>query len=271
MKTPPKKSSAAALLKHVALAVAATALSCSFPLRSDADIYRFVTIDGVETFTDAPQNKEAKVIIKASPSSQARKKKGAAGGQQKTHDISLNEIVERAVQANLQTPAPESFEAALPPIGGSITSGPGMRIDPIDGKWRMHNGIDIAVPEGTPVMPVGRGVVVYSGLRPGYGNTVLIEHDNRMLTLYAHNSRLQVAAGQQVDKSTVIALSGNTGRSTGPHLHFEAWHNGTNLTSSFLPGKGGALPPVQLASSRHKAQFRKEVLSDGSILFTNLP
>ncbi len=64
-------------------------------------------------------------------------------------------------------------EPRLPLVGGSITSGVGMRIDPIDGKWRHHNGIDIAIPEGTPVTPAAPGVVVYSGLRSGYGNTVL--------------------------------------------------------------------------------------------------
>ena len=232
-----------------------------------ADIYRFVTVDGVETFTDAPLHKEAKVIIKESsksPTAAKSKKK------QKNHDISLNEIAEKAVQSALNQPAHETMEAALPPVGGTITSPPGMRTDPIDGRWRMHNGIDIAIPEGTPVTPVGRGVVIFSGQRPGYGFTVLVEHANGMLTLYGHNSRLTVTAGEQVDKTTVIALSGNTGRSTGPHLHFEAWHNGTNLTSSFLPGKGGTLP-TQVASNRTRAHFRKEVLSDGSILFTNLP
>ncbi len=251
--------------RPLAYAVGITA-TC-FAATVSADIYRFVTIDGVETFTDAPVNRDATVVIKEQTKPA---KKALASKKQKTHDISLNEIAEKAVQAALNPTQSETMEAALPPVGGSITSGPGMRVDPIDGRWRMHNGIDIAIPEGTPVRPVGRGVVVYSGQRPGYGYTVLVEHDNGMLSLYGHNSRLTVSSGDQVDRSTVIALSGNTGRSTGPHLHFEAWHNGTNLTSSFMPGTGRPLT-LQAASHRSRAQFRKEVLSDGSILFTNLP
>ncbi|NVN89433.1 MAG: M23 family metallopeptidase [Desulfuromonadales bacterium] len=146
-----------------------------------------------------------------------------------------------------------------------------MRIDPIDGKTRYHNGIDIAISEGTPVTPVAAGIVVYSGQRSGYGNTVLVEHDNGLVTLYGHNSRLMVSTGQPVDKNSVIALSGNTGRSTGPHLHFEAWQAGVNVTPAFLPDSGAQLPKLQLASGKARAQFHKEIMADGSILFTNLP
>jgi len=237
-----------------------------------ADIYRFVTVDGVESFTDAPVNKDARVVIKdRSPASSRRQKQAK---QQKNHDISLNEIVERTVNAQIQPhdhSSPESIEPRLPPVGGVITSVVGMRVDPIDGKLRHHNGIDIAIPEGTLVTPVAPGVVVYSGQRPGYGNTVLVEHANGMITLYGHNSRLEAAQGQSVDRDTVIALSGNTGRSTGPHLHFEAWQSGTNVTAAFLPGSGMPLSQTRLASARSRASFRKEVLSDGSVLFTNLP
>lgn len=185
----------------------------------------------------------------------------------------MNEIVEKTVSASLNPRgmSPATFEPHLPQVGGTITSGVGMRIDPIDGKWRYHNGIDIAIPEGTPVKAVAPGVVVYSGQRPGYGYTVLIEHDNGMITIYGHNSRLLVAQGQSVDAETTIALSGNTGRSTGPHLHFEAWQEGVNVTPAFMPGSTTQLPKVQLASSKHRSHFRKAILSDGSVLFTNIP
>jgi len=237
----------------------------------NADIYRFVTVDGVESFTDAPVNKGAKVVIK-----EVRKNtKGQnTAKKQKNHDISLNEIVEKTVTAAIRpgdTSSPASIEAKLPPVGGVITSGVGMRIDPIDGKLRHHNGIDIAIPEGTPVTPVAAGVVIYSGLRPGYGYTVLVEHANGMITLYGHNSRLEAAQGQSVDQNTVLALSGNTGRSTGPHLHFEAWQAGTNVTPAFMPGSTMQLSNVQVASARSRASYRKEILADGSVLFTNLP
>lgn len=237
-----------------------------------ADIYRFVTIDGVETFTDAPSNKSATVVIKDStvPTSKQRK----SSKKQKTHDISLDEIVQKAVAASLnQHEAKQnSFDARLPPVGGTITSRVGMRIDPIDGAWRQHNGVDIAIPSGTPVRPVASGVVVYSGSRSGYGNTIVVEHDNGIITLYAHNSRLLVAEGQPVSQESTLAFSGSTGRSTGPHLHFEAWQAGTNVTMAFLPDSGITLPNTTLVASSHRAaRFRSEPLSDGSILFTNIP
>jgi murein DD-endopeptidase MepM/ murein hydrolase activator NlpD len=239
---------------------------------SPGDIYRFITIDGVETFTDAPHTKGATLVIRDSSRKQRSGKKVTTA--QKTHDISLDEIVEKTVTTSLgsRTPSGNSaIEPHLPPVGGAITSGVGMRIDPIDGKLRYHNGIDIAVPEGTPVKPAAPGAVVYSGQRPGYGYTILIEHDNGMVTLYGHNSRLIAAPGQRVDTDTIIAYSGNTGRSTGPHLHFEAWQAGTNITQAFMPGNTMQLPKIRMAASKPKAHFRKEILADGSVLFTNLP
>jgi murein DD-endopeptidase MepM/ murein hydrolase activator NlpD len=237
-----------------------------------ADIYRFVTVDGVESFTDAPSTKGAKIVIKEQVKLPSKPRKQA--NKQKNHDISLNEIIEKTVNASVPLPGQTSsdlFEANLPPVGGVITSGVGMRIDPIDGKLRHHNGIDISIPEGTPVTPVAPGVIVYSGLRPGYGYTVLIKHSNGMVSLYGHNSRLEAIQGQAVDRETVIALSGNTGRSTGPHLHFEVWQAGTNVTPAFMPGSNMPLPKTQLAAARTRVSFRKEVLSDGSVLFTNIP
>lgn len=242
------------------------------PAAGHADIYRFVTVDGIESFTDAPLNKDAKVVIRDAAKASTKRQKTAK--LQKNHDISLNEIVEKTVNASF-TPSDQflsgSFEAKLPPVGGVITSVVGMRVDPIDGKMRHHNGIDIAIPEGTPVMPVAPGIVVFSGLRPGYGYTVLVEHNNGMVSLYGHNSRLEAIQGQAVDRETVIALSGNTGRSTGPHLHFEAWQAGINVTPAFLPGSTIQLSKTRVAGARTRISFRKEILADGSVLFTNVP
>jgi murein DD-endopeptidase MepM/ murein hydrolase activator NlpD len=236
-----------------------------------ADIYRFVTVDGVETFTDAPMNKDAKVVIKEHAKTHKRQNHAKA---QKIHNISLDEIVEKTVNASILPPGqspPDSFEPKLPPVGGVITSAVGMRIDPIDGKLRHHNGIDIAIPEGTPVTPVAPGVVVFSGQRPGYGNTVLIEHPNGMISLYGHNSRLEAIQGQEVDRDSVVALSGNTGRSTGPHLHIEVWQAGTNVTPAFMPGSTMQISRTRLSAARARVSFRKEILDDGSVLFTNIP
>jgi len=259
-------------VKHTTSGAFYMFLLLALPVSGHADIYRFVTVDGVESFTDAPMQKGAKVVIRESSKIAPKRQKKAKA--EKHHDISLNEIVEKTVSASF-TPSdlvpPGSFEPKLPAVGGVITSAVGMRIDPIDGKLRHHNGIDIAIPEGTPVMPAAPGVVVYSGLRPGYGYTVLVEHANGMISLYGHNSRLEAVPGLAVGRDTIIAYSGNTGRSTGPHLHFEVWQAGTNVTPAFMPGSTMQLPKTRLASARAKVSFRKELLDDGSVLFTNIP
>jgi murein DD-endopeptidase MepM/ murein hydrolase activator NlpD len=109
-----------------------------------------------------------------------------------------------------------------PVDNGRVTSGVGWRLDPFgSGRMVYHRGFDIAVPEGTPVHPVKEGTVYYAGPYKGYGYLVAIDHGNGYLTLYGHNASVKVARGQRVDTTTVIALSGNTGRSTGPHVHYE--------------------------------------------------
>lgn len=113
------------------------------------------------------------------------------------------------------------------PVSGPITSGTGLRIDPFgSGKLVYHRGIDIAVPVGTPVMAVRKGRVLFAGERRGYGSTVIIEHENGDRTLYGHNSLVRVTSGDVVESGTVVAFSGNSGRSTGPHVHFELMPSG---------------------------------------------
>jgi murein DD-endopeptidase MepM/ murein hydrolase activator NlpD len=119
-------------------------------------------------------------------------------------------------------PAVSLADRSLPVDGGRITSGIGWRLDPFgSGRMTYHRGYDIAVPEGTPVYPVKNGTVYFSGSYKGYGNLVAVNHGNGILTLYGHNATVKVKAGDRVDSKTVIALSGNTGKSTGPHVHFE--------------------------------------------------
>ncbi|MBI5212801.1 MAG: M23 family metallopeptidase [Nitrospirae bacterium] len=115
------------------------------------------------------------------------------------------------------------------PVKGKMSSQYGLRHDPIDGKLRHHNGIDIAVPEGTSVTSAESGKVVFSGYSSGYGNCIIMEHENGLTSLYAHNSLNLVKAGDIVDKGKTIALSGSTGRATGPHLHFEVRKDGATV------------------------------------------
>ena len=112
------------------------------------------------------------------------------------------------------------------PVVAPITSDFGWRIHPIYGIRRLHAGTDFGVDEGTPVHAADGGVVVEAGWVSGYGYTVIIDHGNGMSTLYAHNSDVAVSPGQTVSKGQVVSYSGNTGGSTGPHLHFEVRING---------------------------------------------
>jgi murein DD-endopeptidase MepM/ murein hydrolase activator NlpD len=90
-----------------------------------------------------------------------------------------------------------------------------------DGEQRFHAGIDIAAPVGTPVRPVAAGRVIFSGSYQGFGRIVAIQHGKHMSSLYAHFDDLRVAVGQLVHRGTVLGVVGSSGKSTGPHLHFE--------------------------------------------------
>ena len=113
------------------------------------------------------------------------------------------------------------------PIRGQITSGFGWRQNPMGGRGgEHHTGIDIRARTGTQIMAAGGGTVTFSGWYGGYGNTIIIDHGFGITTLYAHASRLIANVGQRVERGDVIALVGSTGRSTGPHLHYEVRRNG---------------------------------------------
>ncbi len=108
------------------------------------------------------------------------------------------------------------------PVSGTISSGFGNRSNPMGGTdGEHHNGLDIAVPQGTDVMASGGGEVAYAGSYGSFGKLVIIDHGDGLLSYYAHNSQLMVKKGETVVMGQVVAKSGNTGRSTGPHLHFE--------------------------------------------------
>ena len=123
------------------------------------------------------------------------------------------------------------------PVRGVLTSGFGPRIHPISGEPDFHHGIDLEVPEGTDIYASCPGRVIVAGRHSGYGLYVVIAHNNGYHTLYAHLSELGVSRGQFVEGGQVIGRSGNTGSSTGPHLHFEILQYGRPLNPLAL------LPP----------------------------
>lgn len=108
-----------------------------------------------------------------------------------------------------------------------ISSPFGYRIHPTLGYRKLHTGMDIAAPYGTNVLAADSGVVISAGPSGSYGNLVLIDHQNGFVTAYAHNSSIVVSVGEHVAKGQVISKVGSTGRSTGPHIHFEVRKNGT--------------------------------------------
>lgn len=114
-----------------------------------------------------------------------------------------------------------SVPSRMPLEGASLTSGYGMRTHPVLGGRRQHAGIDLAAPTGTPVYATADGIVGRADWYSSYGLYVAVEHGASMQTRYAHLSRLAVAAGDNVKKGDLIGYVGSTGRSTGPHLHYE--------------------------------------------------
>lgn len=120
----------------------------------------------------------------------------------------------------------EVVPSGRPIIKGWLSSYYGMRMHPISGRREMHKGIDFAGKLGGPVIAVAKGVVTYAGKRYNYGNLIEIAHGNGFSTRYAHNSRLLVSVGDTVEKGFQIAEIGSSGRSTGPHVHFEVIKNG---------------------------------------------
>jgi len=99
-------------------------------------------------------------------------------------------------------------------------------MDPVLGYVRMHEGIDIWAPAGTPIKSCGTGTVIWTGPRGGYGNAVFVDHGGGLVTIYAHMSSISVSVGQQVSGGTVLGNVGQTGLAAGPHLHLETRVNG---------------------------------------------
>ncbi len=126
-----------------------------------------------------------------------------------------------ALQRGLQ-----GIPQVIPSAGTSMSSGFGYRTDPFDGSPAFHAGLDFKGPVGAPIFAAARGRVAFVGQRSGYGNCVEIDHGNGLLTRYAHMSGFRAHAGEAVAAGQLIGLIGSTGRSTGPHLHFEVRLNG---------------------------------------------
>jgi murein DD-endopeptidase MepM/ murein hydrolase activator NlpD len=109
------------------------------------------------------------------------------------------------------------------PVRGYVSATFGNRIDPFTGQWDFHSGLDVSTPIGTKVVAPADGVVVSAGVKGAYGNAITLNHGYGVVTQYGHLERFVVRPGQRVRRGDVIGFVGNSGRSTGPHLHYEVW------------------------------------------------
>ena len=126
----------------------------------------------------------------------------------------------------------QSKLSGSPVSSGWLSSKFGYRTDPFSGLQAWHNGVDIAGREGSGVLSIASGIVTFAGVRDGYGNLVEIKHENDLITRYGHNKDIKVKVGDIISKAQVIATMGSTGRSTGPHTHFEVYRNGRAINPS---------------------------------------
>lgn len=143
-----------------------------------------------------------------------------------------------------------AYVSPLP--GGAFVTSPfvAFRLHPVLGISRPHTGVDFRASIGTPIVAVADGTVNFAGMQPGYGNVIILQHANKQSTLYAHLSGFNVSAGQHVKQGMVIGKTGNTGVSTGPHLHFETRTNDVpeNPETVLAERRGSNLPVAQRAA-----------------------
>lgn len=153
------------------------------------------------------------------------------------------------VVAPLFAPTKVSIPSRNPLDGASLTSGFGMRSHPVLGGRRGHKGVDLGMPTGTPIYATADGVISKAEWFSSYGLYIAIEHGGKIQTRYGHLSRLSVASGQPVKKGDLIGYVGSTGRSTGPHLHYEVRIAGIAVNPiPYMNGSARALPaPTETA------------------------
>ncbi len=160
--------------------------------------------------------------------------------EQDSYGVRLDRTIEQSIGLSAQVQdlrkafaqtqvALKSSPAGLPlPFEVAPSSGLGYRIDPFTNQLAWHDGTDFPAPAGTPILATANGIVIKAGWGGDYGNMVEVRHPNGFITRYAHAQEISVQVGQTVKKSQVIGKSGSTGRSTGPHLHYEIVRQGTS-------------------------------------------
>ena len=152
------------------------------------------------------------------------------------------------------------------PVAQSVLgSAFGWRIDPITGRSALHTGLDFPALVGTPIEAAAGGVVVTQELHPEYGNMVEIDHGNGLLTRYAHASKVWVKKGDLIKRGQKIAEVGTSGRSTGPHLHFEVLVNGTYQDPQKFLSAPSAMPTTRVAQVQSRIDISRQKLTSSTV------
>ena len=158
------------------------------------------------------------------------------------HDriLELRKTIETVDEIKNYLKIQKDIYAATPkglPVGGELTSSFGRRIDPFSGENAFHTGVDISCDARAPIQATADGMVSHSGWIEGSGNVVILEHGFGFSTVYAHNTSNAVKPGQTVKRGDTIGYVGSTGKSTGPHVHYEVWKDGKTINpQKYLPG-----------------------------------
>ncbi len=159
-------------------------------------------------------------VLTSVRSQESQDRKNVENLQAESAQLTARIQAAQARSSSSQVSRPPSSAGFIWPTSGTLTSGFGWR-------WgRMHEGIDIAAPTGTPISAAASGTVIYAGWMGGYGNLVVIDHGNGLATAYGHQSSIAVGSGTYVSQGQTIGYVGSTGHSTGPHVHFEVRVNG---------------------------------------------
>ncbi|MDT4968077.1 MAG: hypothetical protein QOJ64_2814 [Acidobacteriota bacterium] len=184
-----------------------------------------------------------------------RSEKGAVERPSLTNDLIIISRAEDSRGANYLKKAPAAaYVPSIWPVVGPLRSGVGMRSNPFGGPGtEFHKGQDIAAPTGTPVNVTADGIVIIARWVKGYGNGIYVDHGNGITTRYGHLSRIDVVEGQPVKKGQHLGLVGSTGRSTGPHLHYEVRINGQPTSPlAYLPSLAPATPAAPESDTQQR-------------------
>ena len=177
------------------------------------------------------------------------------------HSASLTELESQLFDQQLKrmmTPTQK------PVAVGDVGSGFGWRVDPFAGRSALHTGLDFAAPTGTTILAAAGGVVVEQVFHPEYGNMLEIDHGNGLVTRYAHASKTLVKKGDLVKRGQKIAEIGSTGRSTGPHLHFEVWVQGVPQDPEKFLAQTRYLPTTPLLASAKNVERSAPLVTPGA-------